>query len=104
MKIRAVLKKIKGKYNIKIPCCHVDLLYDLTSEITEKITNSQYILINEGQFFDDLYNWVVENLNKSLNYALLFVLYTPDKEKANKRIKKFSKTKIHDSASHIEII
>ena len=50
--------------NIKIPCCHVDLLYNLTSEITEKIKNSQYILINEGQFFDDLYNWVVEKLNK----------------------------------------
>ena len=49
--------------NIKIPCYHTNRLDNLQPEIVKQIEESQYILINEGQFFTDLYDWVVDKLN-----------------------------------------
>jgi len=43
-----------------IPCIKVEKLYDLMidRELAEKIHSAKVILINEGQFFHDLYCWV----------------------------------------------
>ena len=49
--------------NIRIPCYHTNMLYDIQPEIVTQIEKSQYILINEGQFFTDLYDWVIDKLN-----------------------------------------
>jgi len=46
-----------------IPCVltsHLYKLSDIESEYSKQLYNSHVILINEGQFFDDLYDWVVE--------------------------------------------
>jgi len=46
-----------------IPCVLTTQLYKLLDsdcEYKEQLYNSSVILINEGQFFDDLYNWVIE--------------------------------------------
>jgi thymidine kinase len=43
---------------IKIPCVKTEKLMNLMSSINEKIKNSDVILINEGQFFSDLEEFV----------------------------------------------
>jgi thymidine kinase len=48
--------------NIKIPCISVELL---SSVPQEKIHQSMVILINEGQFFQDLYLFVVKMLEQN---------------------------------------
>ena len=45
-----------------IPCIQANNLFDLTvtdGSTSEQITKSKVILINEGQFFNDLYDWVL---------------------------------------------
>jgi thymidine kinase len=61
---------------IKIPCIKTEKLLDLINNpslyfkvepeinISIDLDNSEVILINEGQFFDDLYQFVVSMLNK----------------------------------------
>ena len=48
--------------NIQIPCISVELLSDVPQE---KIHQSMVILINEGQFFQDLYLFVVKMLEQN---------------------------------------
>ena len=45
-----------------IPCIQTDKLYSLRTneELYQKFADSKVILINEGQFFEDLYEWVIE--------------------------------------------
>jgi thymidine kinase len=43
---------------IMIPCIRVTNLYDLNTRYFEELNKAQIILINEGQFFNDLYIWV----------------------------------------------
>ena len=48
---------------IKIPCIAMSLLSTILNDNTEyNISNIKYIFINEGQFFDDLYEVVVDML------------------------------------------
>ena len=47
---------------IKIPCIKMNLLLDINNEF--KLDDSEVILINEGQFFTDLYEAVVTLLKK----------------------------------------
>ena len=54
-----------------IPCIQATNLYDLMEnyEFEKKINNSTVILINEGQFFNDLYKWtqwMVEENHKKI--------------------------------------
>jgi thymidine kinase len=49
---------------IMAPCLQGCLLEDIWSE-SENLRNSEVILINEGQFFPDLYNGVVNMLNNN---------------------------------------
>jgi len=54
-----------------IPCIQTNKLFELTKDylINQKIRDSKVILINEGQFFDDLYEWtklMVEEKNKEV--------------------------------------
>jgi len=54
-----------------IPCIQANKLYDLMEDVNncEKINKAEVILINEGQFFEDLYDWtknMVENNNKEI--------------------------------------
>lgn len=60
---------------IMIPCImanklsEISNLTDLSSELEEDFKNSQVILINEGQFFQDIVEWVkiaVEKYNKHI--------------------------------------
>jgi thymidine kinase len=43
-----------------IPCIKVEKLFDLSlsEELQQKVLEAKVILINEGQFFSDLYEWV----------------------------------------------
>jgi thymidine kinase len=51
---------------IKIPCVKTNKLSDVWSEeVDNKINDSKVILINEGQFFDDLYEVVDKMLKKN---------------------------------------
>ena len=45
---------------VMIPCIKTNCI----SDILDKLTNSQVIIINEGQFFDDLYTTVVSLLSQ----------------------------------------
>ena len=47
--------------NITIKCNFTYKLYDLTSNIIE---NAEIIIINEGQFFEDLFDFVIEMVEK----------------------------------------
>jgi len=54
-----------------IPCIFIKNLYDVNnnSSYKKKLDESEVILINEGQFFDDLYDWVkdtCEKMNKQI--------------------------------------
>ena len=54
-----------------IPCTFTKNLYDINKDENKKksIENTNVILINEGQFFTDLYEWVkdmCENYNKQI--------------------------------------
>jgi thymidine kinase len=51
-----------------IPCIKVCKLFDLNINYSVELNNSQVILINEGQFFDDLYDWIelILKLNKKI--------------------------------------
>lgn len=50
-----------------IPCVQTDKLYNLAidEEINRKLADCKVILINEGQFFEDLYEWVVEMVGQN---------------------------------------
>lgn len=51
-----------------IPCRFVNQLHEITNSEAQPLTED-VILINEGQFFDDLYEWVnvmVEQANKKI--------------------------------------
>jgi thymidine kinase len=56
---------------IKIPCIKTEHLFDILTDLkNEKMDNfmlatSNVILINEGQFFDDLYNCVLDMLKQN---------------------------------------
>lgn len=43
---------------IMIPCIQVPKLFDINSSYLEQLNESQIIIINEGQFFEDLYLWI----------------------------------------------
>lgn len=48
---------------IKVPCTRTDKLMSIwkdNNKISKRLHNSDVILINEGQFFDDLYEVVIE--------------------------------------------
>lgn len=47
---------------IMAPCIQANKLQDIIKN--DEVINSEVILINEGQFFGDLYNIVIELLNK----------------------------------------
>ena len=54
-----------------IPCTFTKKLYDINNndENNKVLMNSKVILINEGQFFNDLYDWVkdmCDNYNKQI--------------------------------------
>lgn len=48
-----------------IPCIQTDKLYNLNEdqELYGKLLDCKVILINEGQFFEDLYTWVIEMID-----------------------------------------
>jgi thymidine kinase len=47
---------------IKIPCIKTDKLFDVLSELKTKYSDCKVVLINEGQFFPDLEEFVKELL------------------------------------------
>lgn len=49
-----------------IPCIFTDSLYKLNDDerYKELLNNTTFILINEGQFFGDLYDWTLEMVEK----------------------------------------
>jgi thymidine kinase len=53
---------------IMIPCIKVSELYNINKCYAEQFNNSNIIIINEGQFFNDLYDWVdlTLKLNKKI--------------------------------------
>jgi len=61
--------------NISIPCVSSNTLNDIFNiSITDNILEYEIILINEGQFFPDLYKWVkymVNKQNKNIYIAAL---------------------------------
>lgn len=50
---------------IMIPCIKVSQLSDINNSYSEQLNNSNIIIINEGQFFDDLYTWVESMLKQN---------------------------------------
>ena len=54
---------------VMIPCIQIEELSQLDMNFKDQITKAEIILINEGQFFKDLFKWVsnlVENTNKRI--------------------------------------
>jgi len=61
-------KMLSSHDKVMIPCVSVRTIKDVLN--SDEITNSDVVLINEGQFFEDLYDsviYLVETLNKSVH-------------------------------------
>ena len=61
----------------KIPCLMIDSLFDAwynpKNEFFEKLNNAQYILINEGQFFENLY-YIVKDMLVNNKQVFIYAL------------------------------
>ena len=57
-------------------CVSLNNLYDVynQSELCEKYRNSEYVFIEEAQFFDDLFDFVVKSVNEDGKNVLIYGL------------------------------